>query len=394
VSSLLFIDKSLGVFFYLFVIILVVKDMEKTVFIKRTNGETDMGKNFLTLIVVLATVCLSACSVSENTPYKNFEAEPYENTDFAMGTVINQRIYADNAEEISRKVMERIRQIEDDMTINKPGGEINRLNDSAGTDFVKVSEDTLYVLEKAKKFSEISNGAFDVTIGPLVKEWGISTDKPAVPSMERLQNLMSLVNYRDITIDREESKAKLEKKGQLIDLGGIAKGFAADEAIEIYREHNIRSAFINIGGNIALLGGKPDGSPWKVGIRNPRGPEGSYIGIISAKDKAIVSSGDYQRYFIKDGTKYHHIIDPKTGYPADSGLIGTTIIADLSVDADALSTATFVLGLEKGMELIEKIEGVEAVFITKDKKVYATEGLAGSFKFEDDSKGYEYVKKR
>jgi len=352
-----------------------------------------MEKRILLLIIAFMAVCLPACNM-QSEPYGKFDTVPYESEDFAMGTVIKQRIFGSNAEEISRKVMERIREIEDDLTINKQGGEINKLNDFAGTDFVEVKEDTLKVLEKAKEFSELSNGAFDVTVGPLVKEWDVFSENPSVPSKDKVQSLLNLVNYKDLTIDKNQSKAKLEKKGQMVDLGAIAKGFAADEAINIYKEHNVTSAFINIGGNVALLGGKPDGSSWKVGIRDPRGSEGSYIGIVSTKNKAVVSSGNYQRYFIKDGVKYHHIIDPKTGYPADSGLIATTVVSDLSVDADALSTAIFVLGLEKGMELIENLGGVEAIFITARKKVYVTEGLKDIFQFEDGSRGYEYVKKR
>ncbi len=353
-----------------------------------------MRKKFLLFVIVLVAICISACSKLEIEPYKNLEKVPYENEDFAMGTVITQRIYDSNAQEISKRVMDRIRKIEDDMTINKSGGEIDKLNASAGVGFVELNEDAIYVLVKSKEFSKISNGAFDVMIGPLVKEWDVFSDNPSVPSMKRIDDLLSLVNYEDITIDKNISKAKLEKKSQVVDLGGIAKGYAGDKAIELYREHKVKSAFISIGGNIVLLGSKPDGSLWKVGVRNPRGPEGSYIGVISAKDKAIVSSGDYQRYFEKDGVRYHHIIDPRTGYPADSGLIGTTIISELSIDADALSTATFVLGLEKGMELIERLEGVEAVFITNEKKIYITKGLSNSFEFEDENNEYEYVEKR
>ncbi len=353
-----------------------------------------MRKKNLLFVIVLMVICVSACSKLEIGPYKNSENVPYENEDFAMGTVVTQRIYDKNAEEISKKVMDRIRKIEDDMTINKSGGEIDKLNAYAGIDFVELNEDAIYVLEKAMGFSKISNGAFDAMIGPLVKEWDVFSDDPSVPSVKRIDDLLSLVNYEDITIDKNLSKAKLEKKSQVVDLGGIAKGYAGDKAIELYMEHKVKSAFISIGGNIVLLGSKPDGSLWKVGVRNPRGPEGSYIGVISAKDKAIVSSGDYQRYFEKDGVRYHHIIDPRTGYPADSGLIGTTIISELSIDADALSTATFVLGLEKGMELIEKLEGVEAVFITNEKKIYITKGLSNAFEFEDENNEYEYVEKR
>ena len=353
-----------------------------------------MKKIFFILTIILLVTYLPACSELEKAPYKRYGNMPYEYEDFAMGTVIKQRIYGNNAEEVSKKVMDRIRKIEDDMTVNKPGGEIDRLNASAGSDFVELSQDTIKVLEKAKEYSQISNGAFDVMVGPLVKEWDVFSENPTIPSMERLETLLGLVNYEDITIDKNLSKVKLEKRGQRVDLGGIAKGFAADEAIEIYKEHNIKSAFIDIGGNIALLGSKPDGSPWKVGIRNPRGSEISYIGIVSVKDKAVVSSGDYQRYFEKDGVRYHHIIHPKTGYPADSGLISTTVITELSIDADALSTATFVLGLEQGMQLVERLDGVEAIFITKDKKIYTTEGLSNTFRFEDGKNEYEYVKKR
>ncbi|NLL04230.1 MAG: FAD:protein FMN transferase [Clostridiaceae bacterium] len=353
-----------------------------------------MRKEFILFVIVLVTISVSACDKLETQFDKNSTNVPYENEDFAMGTIISQRIYDNNAEEISKKVMDKIREIEDKMTINKSGGEIDKLNASAGIDFVELNEDAIYVLEKAKEFSKISNGAFDVMVGPLVKEWGVFSDNPSIPSAKKIEDLLSLVNYEDVIIDKSISKAKLRKKSQVVDLGGIAKGFAGDKAIELYREHKVNSAFINIGGNIVLLGSKPDGSLWKVGVRNPTGPEGTYIGVISAKDKAIVSSGDYQRYFEKDGVRYHHIIDPRTGYPADSGLIGTTVISDLSIDADALSTATFVLGLEKGMDLIEELEGVEAVFITKDKKIYITKGLSSSFKFEDDNNEYEYVEKR
>ena len=189
-------------------------------------------------------------------------------------------------------------------------------------------------------------------------------------------------------------RARLARKGQIVDLGGIAKGYAADQAISIYKKHGITSAYINLGGNVSVLGGKPDGSPWIVGIQNPRQPIGRYIGTLKIRDKIIVTSGDYERYFIKDNIRYHHILNPKTGYPADSGLISTTIITGLSVDADALSTATFVLGLDKGRKLIESIEGVEAIFITTNKEIFITSGLKNIFTFDDESKEFKYVKER
>jgi len=352
-----------------------------------------MKRKFILLITVLVAILTSSCNKLGTTPPENTRVVPYESEDFAMGTVVMQRIYDDNGKKISKQVIDRIRKIEEGMTINKLGGQINKLNEFAGIDFVELDKDDIYILEKAKEYSEISNGAFDVTVGPLVKKWGVFSDNPSIPSMDEIHSLLGIVGFKDIKIDKPSSRAKLDKKGQVVDLGGIAKGFAGDEAIKIYKKHGVKSAFISIGGNIVLLGGKPDSTSWKVGVRDPRGPEGSYIAVINAKDKAIVSSGDYQRYFEKEGVRYHHIIDPRTGYPADSGLIGTTVVSELSIDADALSTAAFVLGLESGMDLIEKIEGVEAVFITDKKKVYITEGLSDQIQFEDENE-YEYIEKR
>ncbi|WP_265444637.1 FAD:protein FMN transferase [Acetivibrio straminisolvens] len=348
-----------------------------------------MTKKFAAIILSMV-LCMGVLFASCGYNSSNF----YETQDFLMGTFVLQKIYHENADAIAKEVNDRITEIEAAMTINKPRGEVNLLNDAAGKEYVSLGEDTLYVLDKAKQYSEISKGAFDVTIGPLVKSWGVFTDNPKVPSKTEIDDLLNLVNYKDINIDFENSKAMLAKQGQIVDLGGIAKGFAADEAVEIYKKHGVKSAMISLGGNILTLGAKPDGRPWNVGIRNPRGKDSSYIGIVSVKDKAVVSSGDYERFFKKDGVRYHHILDPKTGYPANTGLIGTTIISDYSIDADALSTTVFVLGLEEGMKLIESLEGVEAVFITEDKEIYVTDGLKDTFVFRDESKEFEYVEKR
>lgn len=347
-----------------------------------------MTKNLFRISCLIVTICLllAACSLRDDVPD--------ETRHFAMGTFVIQRINHKNYNNISRSVIERINQIEARMTINQEGGEINRLNASAGKEFVPLSEDTLFVLNKAKEYAQLSGGSFDMTVGPITKAWGIFTDSPKVPTRDEIQRLLNLVDYRDLEVIADQSEARLKDSGQIVDLGAIAKGYAADEAIKIYKDNGVKSAFISLGGNVATLGGKPDGTPWKVGIRNPRGPEGSYIGIVSVKDKAVVSSGDYERYFEEDGVKYHHIMDPRTGYPSDSGLIGTTIISDASIDADALSTAVFVMGLNEGLRFVESLDGVEAVLITDDKKVYVTTGLISSFEFKDGSKEFEYVEKR
>lgn len=173
---------------------------------------------------------------------------------------------------------------------------------------------------------------------------------------------------------------KLRNKGQAIDLGAIAKGYAGDEVKRILTNNGIDTAFVNLGGNVVTIGTKLDGSPWRIGIQNPLDERGSHLAIIEIKDRAVVTSGNYERYFIEDGKKYHHIMNPKTGYPAEEGIISSTIVSDSSIDADALSTSLYVMGLEKGLSLIEKMENVEAVIITDDNKVYITAGLKDSFK--------------
>ena len=186
---------------------------------------------------------------------------------------------------------------------------------------------------------------------------------------------MKLVNYNDVILDESNNSIMLKHKKQALDVGGIAKGFAADEVRDIFYKHKIKSALIDLGGNIFALGSKDDGTPWKVGIQNPFKPRGEYIGILSVKNKSVVTSGNYERYFMKDGKRFHHIIDPKTGYPSQSKIISATIISDNSIDGDGLSTGVYIIGIDKAMEIIEAIDGIDAIFITEDKKVYTTSGI-------------------
>lgn len=344
-----------------------------------------MKAKYITVVLAFS-VFFTSCGLTGGNAVK-----PYEVEDLMMGTVITQRIYGENAELAAELVSERMKEIEERMTVNSPGGEINALNEAAGEKSVALSPDTFFVIEKALQFSQRSGGAFDITVEPLVKAWAVNTDNPRIPPREEIDRLKASIDFRDVLLYEDKSAAMLKNKGQAVDLGAIAKGYAGDEALRIYRENGIKSAYVNLGGNVVVLGSKPDGSPWKIGIQDPRGSIGEYMGIATVADKAVVTSGDYQRYFESNGTRYHHIIDPETGYPADSGLISATVITELSIDADALSTAAFVLGPKEGMELIGAMEGVEAIFITRDKKVHITPGLNESFKLNDESGEYQYA---
>jgi len=324
---------------------------------------------------------------------ENAENKVVKKQSFLMGTVITQQVYGANGEIAADEVVRRLEEIEKRVTLNSADSEIYMLNEMAGKGTVSLSKDTIYILSVAKKYAELSNGAFDPTVGPLVKAWGISPGSGRIPGDEEIKSLLPLIDFNDLIIDEEKLTARLEKAGQSVDLGGIAKGYAGDEAIRIYREYGIESAYINLGGNVVTLGNKPDGSPWRIGVQNPRDITGNYVGIIEVSNKTVVTSGDYERYFERDGKRYHHIIDPRTGYPSESGLISATIVCDLSIDADALSTSVFVLGLEKGMELVEKLEGVEAILITNDKNIYVSSGLEGKFNFNEKATDFKYVGK-
>jgi len=340
-----------------------------------------MKKNIFLMLLITIIAILSGCASNKgkNTVIKE---EIY-----ALGTVIQIQIY-DADEEKAKKAIEesekRVQEIENKMTVNKEKSEVILINENSGINSVQVSPDTFYVIQKAKKYSDLSGGAFDLTVEPIVKLWGIGTENARVPKQEEIDALLGLVDYNDVLLDESTNQVKLNREGQAIDLGAIAKGYAGDEVKKILKEHGIKTAFVNLGGNVVTLGSKLDGSPWRIGVQNPLDERGKHIAVIEVVDETLVTSGNYERYFIEDGKRYHHIIDPKTGYPAEAGIISSTIVTNSSIDADALSTSVYVLGLEKGMELIESLENVEAVIVTEDKKIYVTSGLKERFKLENE----------
>ncbi|MBX4259248.1 FAD:protein FMN transferase [Clostridium estertheticum] len=336
----------------------------------------------LLLLLIIPTFLIS-CETND---------EPVEKETYMMGTIMNFKIYGKNAETATALVLKRISNIESKMSVNIKTSEISKLNAKAGISGQKLSEDTYSVIEKSVQYSKLTGGALDATIEPIVGLWGIGTDKERLPSKTEISDKLKLVNYKDIVLDKKNSTVKLKRTNQAIDLGAIAKGYTADEVKKVLLNNKISSAIINLGGNVYAIGKNPNGKDWNVGIQNPLSTRGEYLGTISVTDKSIVTSGNYERFFIKDGIRYHHIFDPKTGYPAKQSLISTTIVSDKSIDGDALSTSTYIMGLDKGLKLVESIKGVEAIFVTKDKKVYVTPGLKDNFKLT--SKEFTYEKGR
>ncbi|MCB2296938.1 FAD:protein FMN transferase [Clostridium tagluense] len=333
-------------------------------------------------MVLLLSIPIFLVSCKTNT-------KPVEKETYMMGTIVQLKVYGKNAEKATELALKRISDIESKMSVNLKSSEITKLNAKAGISGEKLSVDTYSVIEKAVKYSKLTDGSLDATIEPIVKLWGIGTDKARIPSKSEIEEKLKLVDYKDIILDSKNSTVQLRRTGQAIDLGAIAKGYTADEIKKVLIDNKVNSALINLGGNVFAVGSKPDGTSWNIGIQNPLDTRGQYLGTISVTDKSMVTSGNYERYFIVDGKRYHHIFDPKTGYPSEAGLISTTIVSDNSIDGDALSTSTYILGLSKGIKLIESIKGVEAIFVTSDKKVYVTAGLKDSFNLTNKEFTYE-----
>lgn len=259
--------------------------------------------------------------------------------------------------------------------------ELAMINRSAGTEGVSVSTETLDIIDKAVFVADASNGAFDPTIGPLIQLWNFH--EPVKPRSDDVKSRLPLVNYRHVSIDKDRDVVMLKEKNMLLDLGGIAKGYATDIAVDVLKKNGISSGLVAIAGDIRAFGSKPGGKPWNIGIRNPRQKNRAdeIIAKIQMTDKAISTSGDYERFFIQDGVRYHHLLNPETGFPATT-CRSVSIIADKGVFADAFSTAVFVLGPEKGMDLVNKMN-MEAVIIDNNGTIYTTEALKGKLYFEE-----------
>ena len=316
------------------------------------------------IVPLIFVIIFSGCSKPEQS-----QAE------FLLSTVCTITLFDKGTAQVYRDIFSRIREIESRMSAYLEGSDVVRINKAAGLEPVKVHPEVFMVIEEALRYAELSDGAFDPAVGPLVKLWNINSDNPRVPTPEEIEKALPLVNWRDIELDRGAGSVFLKRAGMAIDLGGIAKGYAADEAAAIIRKAGIPRAIINLGGNILLVGEKKDKTPWKVGIQTPFEIQGNYIGVVKTGENSVVTSGVYERYFEKDGVKYHHILSPADGAPVRNELLSITIVTGVSLAADALSTAVFVLGYEKGRALVESLENTGAIFVFSDKSVRVCGGV-------------------
>ncbi len=300
---------------------------------------------------------------------------------FQIGTYITLSIYADHEvpNEVFDDLFGLIDRYEYMISKNIETSEVSAVNESAGKGPVKVSDAIAEMVLLGSEYSKDSNGLFDLSIGSLVDLWGIGTKEAHVPEMAEIESSMATVNYTKIKLDEANKTVFLEEEGMVLDLGAIAKGYIADRVKDMILEKGYTSAIVNLGGNVLTVGNKPNSDSWAIGVRDPRSDATTEMGILYLEDNSIVSSGVYERYFVEGDIRFHHIINPKTGYPEQNDMMSISIVSNSSVEGDALSTSVFLMGLEKGLSYIESMEDVEAVFIMQDLSVYISSGLKDKF---------------
>ncbi len=319
----------------------------------------------------LAALCLALFLLAGCAPAPAQAVPTAENTFFAMDTVMALRLYEGGGEDLLGQAEDRVKELEALLSVTDQGSEIYALNHSGSAE---LSRPAAELLGAALELCRRTDGALDISIYPVLRAWGFTTGEYAVPARESIAALLPLVDYTKIELDG--SKASLPD-GAEIDLGSVAKGYAGGVLADYLRENGATSALLDLGGNIQTVGAKPDGSPWRVGIRDPEGD--GELGVVEVIDQAVVTSGGYERYFEQDGVRYWHILDPKTGAPARSGLISVTVVGDSGLTCDGLSTALFVMGLDRALDHWRQYRDFEAVFVCEDGSVTVTAGLEGRF---------------
>jgi thiamine biosynthesis lipoprotein len=340
---------------------------------------------FFFIGILFLTFFTVSCAKSEDAA----SVEPQARSEVMLGTVSRITIYDNPSDAAFSDAFARIADIEARMSIHIDTSEIAAVNAAAGAGPVAVSEDTFLVIQRAIEAAEASHGAFDPTVGPLVAAWDIGGDNPRRPPQEEIDRLLPLIGYRRVVLDADAQTVELLDPGMKLDLGGIAKGYAADEVAKILLSHDVRKAIINLGGNVLTIGTRVDGTPWRIGIQNPEEERGGHVMIVGLEDRTLVTSGPYERFLELDGVIYHHILDTVTGYPVQTDITSASIITEESLFADALSTAVYSLGLEEGFALIESLPGVEAVFMDTGYNLYLTEGMRdGSFSYQITNQAY------
>ena len=346
-------------YFYVIISITVVLQ-----FGKRGNM---LKKIIISLFLVLSCGICFSCTDSR----ENFRTD---STDvFAMDTYMNLKACGENTEQALKDAVEEIHRLENIFSVTLPESDISSINKGIPAE---VSDDTLNVLNSALEYGESTDGALDITIYPVLKLWGFTTGEYKIPEKSEINELLENVGYSCMEINGNTVSVPENVR---IDLGALAKGYTGDRIMQIFKSHGIDSAIISLGGNVQALGKKPDGSNWKVSVRNPFSPDEDMC-ILSVDGKAVITSGNYERYFEGgDGNVYWHIIDPSDGYPADNGIVSATVTGESGIMCDALSTAFFVMGREKAEKYYRENKNFDMILVTDNREILITEGISENF---------------
>ena len=351
--------------------------------IKKSNNQKPQGLNMKLVLYVALIIAFISCvsSCFDNVIVVESDRELY-----AMDTYMTFKVYGKDREKALNEIVRRVQELDEIFSVGKSDSQISKLNKKHALDGQKEVSD---VISKSLEVSKDTDGAFDITVYPLMKEWGFTTEDYKVVDDDRLSEILKNVDYKNVEVDAEDI---ILGGNTEVDLGGIVKGYTGDVIAEILSKYNIKAAVVSLGGNIEVYKKKADGKPWKIAIDNPEkdnDKDASPVGYIEIDDaesgKAVVTSGDYERFFEKDGVKYHHILDPKTGKSVKNGVRSVTIVSDDGILADALSTALFVMGKDKAYEYWKNHKDeFDYVMILENKQVYASSGLDGKLTTDYD----------
>ncbi|MBI2559506.1 MAG: FAD:protein FMN transferase, partial [Planctomycetes bacterium] len=307
-----------------------------------------------------------------------------------MGTVAEITAYGDNTEMVKGAInlaFEEINRLDNLMSNYKQESELSRVNREAGKGPTTCDNELLHVIEESLQYSAMTGGAFDITVGPLMKVWGFWKNEGRMPSQDELNAVVPAVSYKNISLSNsknpDERKISFKNTQTQLDLGGIGKGYAIDRACDVLKKNSVTCACINFGGNIRVIGSPPGSEAWKIAVQHPRQKD-AVLGYFELTDGAISTSGDYEKFFTIDGKRYTHIIDPRNGKPVEN-MISVTVLAKTATQADALSTGVFVMNYKEGLKLIEKLDGVEAILIYEG---VAANGCSPLLLHQEMSKGF------
>lgn len=309
--------------------------------------------------------------------------------DFLMNTNVEQQIYGTDVEYVYHNAYKQIEELENKLSFFIASSEIAKINEYAGKSAVSISKETMSILKTAAQFNSVSNGAFDITLAPIINLWRSYEKKGKIPNQNEITEKLKLCGMEYLELDEKNQSAYLKSEGSAIDLGGIAKGYTADMCLEYYKKMGIKKAFVNLGGNVKAMNTVTD-KKWVVGLQDPEEERGICFAAMSISNHSIVTSGDYERCFKVNDKQYHHLIDGRTGYPVQKKLKSVSVVHDNSMIADALSTAIFVSGLTEGLDLVKIFPQAGVVIVGEDRQVYISENLKDHFHIIDEDQKYQF----